>query len=140
MTRRTGTEVRGRPRYVEPIELDGLYILTYFTQLNAHSSRSHAILCVKVAQIEGDKVITSTASAIDLAGSEDNRRTENGKERLVESSAINKSLFVLAQCVEAISKKQARIPYRESKMTVSNILNSSGAVPQCLTQPPHSVY
>jgi DNA uptake protein ComE-like DNA-binding protein len=36
---------------------------------------------------------------------------------LVESSAINKSLFVLAQCVEAISKKQSRIPYRESKMT-----------------------
>lgn len=59
----------------------------------------------------------STASAIDLAGSEDNRRTDNGKERMVESASINKSLFVLAQCVEAISKKQARIPYRESKMT-----------------------
>lgn len=58
-----------------------------------------------------------TASAIDLAGSEDNRRTENGKERLVESASINKSLFVLAKCVEAISEKQARIPYRESKMT-----------------------
>ena len=57
------------------------------------------------------------ASAIDLAGSEDNRRTDNGKERLVESASINKSLFVLAQCVEAISKKQTRIPYRESKMT-----------------------
>ena len=57
------------------------------------------------------------ASAIDLAGSEDNRRAGNGKERLVESASINKSLFVLAQCVEAISKKQARIPYRESKMT-----------------------
>jgi hypothetical protein len=52
-----------------------------------------------------------------LAGSEDNRRTENGKERMVESASINKSLFVLAQCVEAISKKQSRIPYRESKMT-----------------------
>lgn len=52
-----------------------------------------------------------------MAGSEDNRRTENNRERLVESSAINKSLFVLAQCVEAISKKQSRIPYRESKMT-----------------------
>jgi hypothetical protein len=59
----------------------------------------------------------STASAIDLAGSEDNRRTDNGKERMVESASINKSLFVLAQCVEAISKKQNRIPYRESKMT-----------------------
>ena len=57
------------------------------------------------------------ASAIDLAGSEDNRRAGNGKERLVESASINKSLFVLAQCVEAISKKQSRIPYRESKMT-----------------------
>lgn len=36
---------------------------------------------------------------------------------MVESASINKSLFVLAQCVEAISKKQNRIPYRESKMT-----------------------
>jgi hypothetical protein len=59
----------------------------------------------------------SRASCIDLAGSEDNRRTDNNKERLVESSAINKSLFVLAQCVEAMNKKQNRIPYRESKMT-----------------------
>lgn len=35
----------------------------------------------------------------------------------MESASINKSLFVLAQCVEAITKKQHRIPYRESKMT-----------------------
>lgn len=64
-----------------------------------------------------EKTRVSTASAIDLAGSEDNRRTENDKERMVESASINKSLFVLAQCVEAITKKQHRIPYRESKMT-----------------------
>lgn len=62
-------------------------------------------------------MLVSQASAIDLAGSEDNRRTDNDKQRLIESSAINKSLFVLAQCVEAISKKQTRVPYRESKMT-----------------------
>ena len=90
---------------------------TSATKLNAHSSRSHAILCVKVTQTNGNEVRISTASAIDLAGSEDNRRTDNNKDRLVESASINKSLFVLAQCVEAISKKQARIPYRESKMT-----------------------
>lgn len=65
----------------------------------------------------GDEVRTSIASAIDLAGSEDNRRTQNGKERMVESASINKSLFTLAKCVEAISQKDARIPYRESKMT-----------------------
>ncbi|EEP80590.1 hypothetical protein UREG_05432 [Uncinocarpus reesii 1704] len=90
---------------------------TSATKLNAHSSRSHAILCVKLTVTTPDRVRVSTASAIDLAGSEDNRRTDNGKERMVESASINKSLFVLAQCVEAISKKQARIPYRESKMT-----------------------
>lgn len=87
------------------------------SKLNAHSSRSHAILCVKVAVSTAEETRVSMASAIDLAGSEDNRRAGNGKERLVESASINKSLFVLAQCVEAISKKQARIPYRESKMT-----------------------
>ncbi|KAL3429668.1 P-loop containing nucleoside triphosphate hydrolase protein [Aspergillus tetrazonus] len=90
---------------------------TSATKLNAHSSRSHAILCVKVAVTTGDKTRISTASAIDLAGSEDNRRTDNDKERMVESASINKSLFVLAQCVEAITKKHQRIPYRESKMT-----------------------
>lgn len=104
-------------------EFEGLYDQaninrsTSATKLNAHSSRSHAILCVKVSQTTGDQVRVSTVSAIDLAGSEDNRRTDNNKERLVESAAINKSLFVLAQCVEAISKAQTRIPYRESKMT-----------------------
>lgn len=90
---------------------------TSATKLNAHSSRSHAILCVRVTQTTGNETRISTASAIDLAGSEDNRRTDNNKDRLVESASINKSLFVLAQCVEAISKKQSRIPYRESKMT-----------------------
>lgn len=92
-------------------------LLNIKLQLNAHSSRSHAILGVKVTITSPDKVRVSTASAIDLAGSEDNRRTENDKERMVESASINKSLFVLAQCVEAINKKQHRIPYRESKMT-----------------------
>lgn len=104
-------------------DFENLYIeannnrVTAATKLNAHSSRSHAILRVKVTQTTGDTVKESTASAIDLAGSEDNRRTDNGKERLVESAAINKSLFVLSQCVDAISRGEKRIPYRESKMT-----------------------
>ncbi|KAI0205945.1 kinesin-II 95 kDa subunit [Astrocystis sublimbata] len=91
--------------------------VTAATKLNASSSRSHAILRVKVTQTTGDTIRESTASAIDLAGSEDNRRTDNGKERLVESAAINKSLFVLSQCIDAISRGERRIPFRESKMT-----------------------
>jgi DNA uptake protein ComE-like DNA-binding protein len=87
------------------------------TKLNAQSSRSHAILMVKVIQTNGDETLISTASAIDLAGSEDNRRTDNGKERMVESASINKSLFVLSSCIDAIGRGDKRIPYRESKMT-----------------------
>ncbi|KAL6721095.1 hypothetical protein ACLMJK_000195 [Lecanora helva] len=90
---------------------------TSATKLNAVSSRSHAILGIKLTVTSGDEIRISTASAIDLAGSEDNRRTDNGKERMVESASINKSLFVLAKCVEAISSSSTRIPYRESKMT-----------------------
>ncbi|KFY02520.1 hypothetical protein O988_02102 [Pseudogymnoascus sp. VKM F-3808] len=104
-------------------DFEGLYIeannnrSTAGTKLNAQSSRSHAILMVKVIQTTGDECRISTASAIDLAGSEDNRRTENGKERMVESASINKSLFVLSQCIDAISRGDKRVPYRESKMT-----------------------
>jgi len=81
---------------------------TSATKLNAHSSRSHAIICVRVElrnNTNGD-VKVGTVSCIDLAGSEDNRRTANDKERMVESASINKSLFVLSQCVEAMTKKQ----------------------------------
>ena len=35
----------------------------------------------------------------------------------MESASINKSLFVLAKCVQAIGSDSARVPYRESKMT-----------------------
>jgi hypothetical protein len=44
---------------------------TSATKLNAHSSRSHAVLCVKVSQTTGEQVRVSTVCAIDLAGSED---------------------------------------------------------------------
>ncbi|KAI5789850.1 P-loop containing nucleoside triphosphate hydrolase protein [Pyronema domesticum] len=92
---------------------------TSATMLNSNSSRSHAIICVRVEikNNETGETKIGTVSCIDLAGSEDNRRTANDKERMVESASINKSLFVLSQCVEAMQKKQNRIPYRESKMT-----------------------
>ncbi|KAK0713627.1 P-loop containing nucleoside triphosphate hydrolase protein [Lasiosphaeria miniovina] len=115
--------------------------VTAATKLNAHSSRSHAILRVKVTQTTGDVVRESTASAIDLAGSEDNRRTENGKERLVESAAINKSLFVLSQCIDAISRGDKRVPYRESKMTrILSLGQNSGITVMILNLAPLRSY
>lgn len=115
--------------------------VTASTKLNAHSSRSHAILRVKLTQTTGDMVRESTASAIDLAGSEDNRRTDNGKERLVESAAINKSLFVLSQCIDAISRGDRRIPYRESKMTrILSLGQNSGVTVMILNLAPMRSY
>ena len=54
---------------------------------------------------------------IDLAGSEDNRRTNNTGIRMAESSYINTSLFVLGKVVQALNDKHKRIPYRDSELT-----------------------
>ncbi|ORX72417.1 kinesin-domain-containing protein [Linderina pennispora] len=79
---------------------------TASTKLNNHSSRSHAILTVRVQWTDEEKAWCGRVHLIDLAGSEDNRR-----------SAINRSLFVLGQVVEALNSSSLRIPYRDSKMT-----------------------
>ncbi|CAD26112.1 KINESIN-LIKE DNA-BINDING PROTEIN [Encephalitozoon cuniculi GB-M1] len=79
------------------------------TRLNKNSSRSHGILRIGVGEYK--------LNLIDLAGSENNRRTGNEGIRLTESNSINRSLFVLGKVVNAILKRERRIPYRDSKLT-----------------------
>ncbi|EPQ26547.1 uncharacterized protein PFL1_05869 [Pseudozyma flocculosa PF-1] len=99
------------------------------TNLNAASSRSHMVisLLVQVRTIAdpaddcgttSSTTVISRVNLVDLAGSENNKLTGNSKERLTESSAINKSLFVLGQVVQALNTGASRIPYRDSKMTM----------------------
>ncbi|XP_078599630.1 kinesin-like protein KIF22 [Branchiostoma floridae x Branchiostoma japonicum] len=93
---------------------------TASTKLNSRSSRSHSILLLKVVktqQVPPYRQLTGKLYLIDLAGSEDNRKTGNQGIRLKESGAINTSLFVLGQVVDALNSGQARIPYRDSKLT-----------------------
>ncbi|KAL2890875.1 kinesin family member 22 [Ceratocystis lukuohia] len=87
------------------------------TKLNCHSSRSHALLRVKIVQSVSGEERISFASVVDLAGSEDSRKADTSQEALVEAAAINKSLFVLTQCIDAISRGDKRVPFRESKLT-----------------------
>nr|XP_033801953.1 kinesin-like protein KIF22 isoform X2 [Geotrypetes seraphini] len=90
------------------------------TKLNDRSSRSHAVLLVKVQkreQFSPFRQLTGKLYLIDLAGSEDNRRTGNQGIRLKESGAINSSLFVLSKVVDALNHGLRRIPYRDSKLT-----------------------
>jgi kinesin family member 22 len=87
------------------------------TNLNSHSSRSHAILCISVTRVFEETTITGVVNLVDLAGSENNKLTGNDPARMLESSAINKSLSVLGQVVHALNSGHSRIPYRDSKLT-----------------------
>lgn len=91
------------------------------TKLNARSSRSHSILQVKLKcwkTSNPDRHQMAKLFLIDLAGSEDNRRTGNTGVRLKESGSINTSLHVLGKVVDALNAGcTGRIPYRDSKLT-----------------------
>ncbi|KAL4224354.1 Kinesin-like protein kif22 [Mactra antiquata] len=87
------------------------------TKLNEHSSRSHSIVQLTITKSKPCRTLHGKMYLIDLAGSEDNRRTGNQGIRLKESGAINKSLFSLGEVVDAINSGLPRIPYRNSKLT-----------------------
>uniref|UniRef100_A0A3Q3J1D1 Kinesin-like protein n=1 Tax=Monopterus albus TaxID=43700 RepID=A0A3Q3J1D1_MONAL len=94
---------------------------TASTKLNQRSSRSHAILLIKVVRTQRaitHRQQTGKLYLVDLAGSEDNRRTGNHGIRLKESGAINLSLFTLSKVVDSLNSGTAgRVPYRDSKLT-----------------------
>uniref|UniRef100_A0A669E4L4 Kinesin-like protein n=1 Tax=Oreochromis niloticus TaxID=8128 RepID=A0A669E4L4_ORENI len=94
---------------------------TASTKLNQRSSRSHAILLIKVVRTQQQlphRQQTGKLYLVDLAGSEDNRRTGNQGIRLKESGAINLSLFTLSKVVDSLnSGTSVRVPYRDSKLT-----------------------
>ena len=107
--------------------------------MNAHSSRSHAIMIVKVEKsvnysadklreiqlnnnLTTDKSMTkSNLFLVDLAGSERSKNTNAVGDRLKEAGMINKSLSALGNVinslVDASEGKQRHIPYRDSKLT-----------------------
>eukprot|EP01084_Bolivina_argentea_P126263 223586_1 len=94
---------------------------TAFTALNAHSSRSHAIFSIYMEQkmntnVNKTRFIRGKISIADLAGSENNKRTENTGDRLTESKNINKSLLALGAVIDALNHN-SKPPYRDSALT-----------------------
>ena len=111
---------------------------THATLMNAHSSRSHAILIAKIQKnivLSKEKInelskesnekikaernmTTGSLYLVDLAGSERVKKTKAVEMRLEEAKKINYSLLILGKCINALAEgKQTYISYRESKLT-----------------------
>jgi len=97
-----------------------------FTALNAHSSRSHAVVIATVIQRPlvtaagrtAPRVHVGKLYMVDLAGSERLKKSKSTGQRASEAKAINLSLTTLGMCVSArASGTAAHIPFRDSKLT-----------------------
>lgn len=89
---------------------------TEATGANDVSSRSHALLQLS---IRFGTAPPSTLCLVDLAGSERASATGNRGARLAEAAHINKSLLALANCINALTDKDApKAKFRDSKLTL----------------------
>ncbi|OAF67122.1 hypothetical protein A3Q56_05148 [Intoshia linei] len=94
------------------------------TNMNEHSSRSHAIFiitieCSEMNPDDGEAHIrVGRLNLVDLAGSERQGKTHSEGDRLKEATKINLSLSALGNVISAlVSQSTTHIPYRDSKLT-----------------------
>ncbi|XP_034414942.1 kinesin-like protein KIFC3 isoform X2 [Cyclopterus lumpus] len=100
-------------------ELGHMNRATACTNLNEHSSRSHALLIITVSGFNsatGNRT-QGKLNLVDLAGSE--RIGKSGAEgsRLREAQCINKSLSALGDVINALRGRHAHVPFRNSRLT-----------------------
>lgn len=87
------------------------------TSANANSSRSHAVFQI-VLRPAGSSKIHGKFSFIDLAGNERGADTSSAdRQTRMEGAEINKSLLALKECIRALGKQNAHLPFRVSKLT-----------------------
>ncbi|XP_044262844.1 LOW QUALITY PROTEIN: uncharacterized protein LOC123010207 [Tribolium madens] len=89
------------------------------TNMNEHSSRSHAIfqIVIEMAELHSKKVKVGKLNLVDLAGSERQSKTGATGERFKEATKINKALSSLGNVIYALAENSQHIPYRDSKLT-----------------------
>uniref|UniRef100_A0A096LR59 Kinesin-like protein n=1 Tax=Poecilia formosa TaxID=48698 RepID=A0A096LR59_POEFO len=93
------------------------------TDMNEHSSRSHALFLITVECSQpgpdGRKHIrVGRLNLVDLAGSERQAKTGVQGDRLKEAAKINLSLSALGNVISALADgRSSHVPYRDSKLT-----------------------
>lgn len=88
------------------------------TSANAHSSRSHAVFQIILRISNNKKPLFGKFSLIDLAGNERGADTNSAnRQTRMEGAEINKSLLALKECIRALGRKGAHLPFRASKLT-----------------------
>ncbi|CAI6007535.1 unnamed protein product [Closterium sp. NIES-65] len=87
------------------------------TEVNAVSSRSHAILQFNVWRDDNPGIV-GRLKLVDLAGREQNKETGNTGQRMTESCDINLSLSALSRVIEQLNDPNAKhVSYRGSNLT-----------------------
>jgi len=93
------------------------------TNMNEHSSRSHAIFTVMIECSDKgpdgqQRVKMGKLNLVDLAGSERQSKTGATGQRLKEATKINLSLSTLGNVISSlVDGKSTHVPYRNSKLT-----------------------
>ncbi|KAG7319158.1 hypothetical protein KOW79_017632 [Hemibagrus wyckioides] len=141
----TSRLVSSEEELLQCLKLGALSRTTASTQMNAQSSRSHAIFTIHLCQMrvcpqmangsvsaevngvddasmsQGEyETLTAKFHFVDLAGSERLKRTGATGERAREGISINCGLLALGNVISALgdqSKKAGHVPYRDSKLT-----------------------
>ncbi|KAM9443868.1 kinesin-like protein KIF21B isoform 1-T1 [Clarias gariepinus] len=143
----TSRLVSSEEELLQCLKLGALSRTTASTQMNAQSSRSHAIFTIHLCQMrvcpqgqlaneslsaevngvaDGSmsqaeyETLTAKFHFVDLAGSERLKRTGATGERAREGISINCGLLALGNVISALgdqSKKSGHVPYRDSKLT-----------------------
>ncbi|KAG7477784.1 hypothetical protein MATL_G00073150 [Megalops atlanticus] len=143
----TSRLVSSEEELLQCLKLGALSRTTASTQMNAQSSRSHAIFTIHLCQmrvcqqpdpliqdgteqmngVSGGPIsqpeyetLTAKFHFVDLAGSERLKRTGATGERAREGISINCGLLALGNVISALgdqSKKSGHVPYRDSKLT-----------------------
>ncbi|XP_031438315.1 kinesin-like protein KIF21A isoform X2 [Clupea harengus] len=140
----TTRNVTSEAEMIQCLKLGALSRTTASTNMNAQSSRSHAIFTIHLCQVRvctngNDKdgetdnrlangssdmnefeTLTAKFHFVDLAGSERLKRTGATGDRAKEAISINCGLLALGNVISALgdrSKHSTHVPYRDSKLT-----------------------